>query len=330
MKKPFLIYTLKIFITLVLASAFYSCGPSESDKFWFDSEYTGTYFVDLFLYNNSTSFSQDSYGNIQSGNNNKILHIEAPFTPIVSIDKEGMLSGDHNWFTGKVDKIYGKLDFDELYKLYIDNTNPSTEIKWDGLILKNTHKDNTWENQLNNYMRQGFSREDAIGIIGYPPTEDGSETFYFFLRHSSSPKDTVLLNKILFALHFKESINGFKFQTDTITIKKDTVQYEIIAGDSMTAAIRNNENDSLLVDSTENNPINNETESASLLTVISDRAYFYGSPVRATRKNSFLIKGDEIKLNKASRPWGGFIYVTYDNNGIITKGWMLQNEFERK
>jgi hypothetical protein len=65
----------------------------------------------------------------------------------------------------------------------------------------------------------------------------------------------------------------------------------------------------------------------NLYSVISDRAYFYNSPNKSTKRNSYIIYGEVIKALKEQ---SGFVYVFYLNSkGVNTKGWLLKSDISK-
>ena len=62
-------------------------------------------------------------------------------------------------------------------------------------------------------------------------------------------------------------------------------------------------------------------------TVIAEQTFFYDSTDVNTKRNSYIIKGEEVQVKKL---FGDFLYASYANNGIVTEGWFLKSDFETK
>ncbi|HCD9236734.1 TPA: SH3 domain-containing protein [Elizabethkingia anophelis] len=79
-----------------------------------------------------------------------------------------------------------------------------------------------------------------------------------------------------------------------------------------------------------NNPIDNypvnriDTAASSYYTVVESRAYFYKSPNRNSRKNSYLLYGAKIQVTEETKD---FVYTIFTNTeGVTSKGWVLKNQ----
>ncbi len=60
-------------------------------------------------------------------------------------------------------------------------------------------------------------------------------------------------------------------------------------------------------------------------TVFNDKSYFYSDADLATKRNGYLIKGQNVKFTSRN---GDFIFCKYTNDkGKVTEGWMLASDF---
>ncbi|MBK7886945.1 MAG: hypothetical protein IPJ86_06445 [Bacteroidetes bacterium] len=55
------------------------------------------------------------------------------------------------------------------------------------------------------------------------------------------------------------------------------------------------------------------------------KTYFYDEPEVNSLRHSYIIIGQEIQVLDSE---GDFVYVSFDNNRIITKGWLLRADLE--
>ncbi|HFK5521271.1 hypothetical protein CMU85_10115 [Elizabethkingia anophelis] len=75
----------------------------------------------------------------------------------------------------------------------------------------------------------------------------------------------------------------------------------------------------------DNYPVNRmDTAASPYYTVIDPRAYFYKSPNRNSRKNSYLLYGAKIQVTEETND---FVYTIFTNTeGVTSKGWVLKNQ----
>ncbi|MCT4003717.1 SH3 domain-containing protein [Elizabethkingia anophelis] len=75
----------------------------------------------------------------------------------------------------------------------------------------------------------------------------------------------------------------------------------------------------------DNYPINQmDTAASPYYTVIDPRAYFYKSPNRNSRKNSYLLYGAKIQVTEEVND---FVYTIFTNtDGVTSKGWVLKSQ----
>ncbi|KFC33520.1 hypothetical protein FF18_08965 [Elizabethkingia anophelis] len=75
----------------------------------------------------------------------------------------------------------------------------------------------------------------------------------------------------------------------------------------------------------DNYPVNHrDTVASPYYTVIDPRAYFYKSPNRNSRKNSYLLYGAKIQVTEETKD---FVYTIFTNtDGVTSKGWVLKNQ----
>ncbi|MCT4185170.1 SH3 domain-containing protein [Elizabethkingia anophelis] len=75
----------------------------------------------------------------------------------------------------------------------------------------------------------------------------------------------------------------------------------------------------------DNYPVNRmDTAASPYYTVIDPRAYFYKSPNRNSRKNSYLLYGAKIQVTEET---DGFVYTIFTNTeGVTSKGWVLKSQ----
>lgn len=74
---------------------------------------------------------------------------------------------------------------------------------------------------------------------------------------------------------------------------------------------------------TSTQPRSNRTKKYS---VISNRAYFYRTPDFSSRRNAYLVYGEEVRPLKI---YNGFIYVVfYNDEGKKTYGWLSKYDLE--
>ncbi len=75
----------------------------------------------------------------------------------------------------------------------------------------------------------------------------------------------------------------------------------------------------------DNYPISHRDTAANpYYTVIEPRAYFYKSPNRNSRKNSYLLYGAKIQVTEEAN---GFVYTIFTNTeGVTSKGWVLKSQ----
>lgn len=75
----------------------------------------------------------------------------------------------------------------------------------------------------------------------------------------------------------------------------------------------------------DNYPVNQMDTAASLYyTVVEPRAYFYKSPSRNSRKNSYLLYGAKIQIAEETKD---FVYTIFTNTeGVTSKGWVLKSQ----
>ncbi|MDV3931281.1 hypothetical protein [Elizabethkingia anophelis] len=67
-----------------------------------------------------------------------------------------------------------------------------------------------------------------------------------------------------------------------------------------------------------------DTAASPYYTVIDPRAYFYKSPNRNSRKNSYLLYGAKIQVTEEVND---FVYTIFTNtDGVISKGWVLKSQ----
>ncbi|HFK5567971.1 TPA: SH3 domain-containing protein [Elizabethkingia anophelis] len=75
----------------------------------------------------------------------------------------------------------------------------------------------------------------------------------------------------------------------------------------------------------ENYPVNRmDTAASPYYTVIESRAYFYKSPNRNSRKNSYLLYGAKIQVTEEAND---FVYTIFTNTeGVTSRGWVLKSQ----
>ncbi|MCT3692618.1 SH3 domain-containing protein [Elizabethkingia anophelis] len=75
----------------------------------------------------------------------------------------------------------------------------------------------------------------------------------------------------------------------------------------------------------DNYPVNQmDTAASPYYTVIDPRAYFYKSPNRNSRKNSYLLYGAKIQVTEETKD---FVYTIFTNTeGVTSKGWVLKSQ----
>ncbi|MEN5133373.1 hypothetical protein [Elizabethkingia anophelis] len=75
----------------------------------------------------------------------------------------------------------------------------------------------------------------------------------------------------------------------------------------------------------DNYPVNQmDTAASPYYTVIDPRAYFYKSPNRNSRKNSYLLYGAKIQVTEEVND---FVYTIFTNtDGVTSKGWVLKSQ----
>ncbi|HIC8924098.1 hypothetical protein CMT75_12400 [Elizabethkingia anophelis] len=75
----------------------------------------------------------------------------------------------------------------------------------------------------------------------------------------------------------------------------------------------------------DNYPVNHRDTAASpYYTVIDPKAYFYKSPNRNSRKNSYLLYGAKIQVTEEIND---FVYTIFTNTeGVTSKGWVLKSQ----
>ncbi|EQB92701.1 SH3 domain-containing protein [Elizabethkingia anophelis] len=75
----------------------------------------------------------------------------------------------------------------------------------------------------------------------------------------------------------------------------------------------------------DNYPVNQmDTAASPYYTVIDPRAYFYKSPNRNSRKNSYLLYGAKIQVTEETND---FVYTIFTNTeGVTSKGWVLKKQ----
>lgn len=108
---------------------------------------------------------------------------------------------------------------------------------------------------------------------------------------------------------------------------KQTLNKKVVRVEKMVPGTVNYKLYDMLCNSNENGPAYSMKvsgdESENSASVVTDRAYFYSEPNSKTKRKAFLIQGDTIFPLKETE---NFVYVEYSNeNGIITKGWILKN-----
>ncbi|MCT4077216.1 SH3 domain-containing protein [Elizabethkingia anophelis] len=86
-----------------------------------------------------------------------------------------------------------------------------------------------------------------------------------------------------------------------------------------------NQDNRYVNNSRDNYPVNQmDTAASPYYTVIDPKAYFYKSPNRNSRKNSYLLYGAKIQVTEETND---FVYTIFTNTeGVTSKGWVLKSQ----
>lgn len=68
---------------------------------------------------------------------------------------------------------------------------------------------------------------------------------------------------------------------------------------------------------------NTSIETENIFTIKSEKAYFYNEPSIETKRKGYLISGQTVTSLKQD---GDFIYIEYESNNSVTKGWLLKSD----